>query len=304
MINSIKITNYRNESLEITLREAVPKHGLLITKIEGLGPVKATINMKDNSLVDGSKFNSARAQKRNIVLTMRLLEAPTIEDSRQLTYKYFPLKKRLRFQVDTDNRSLYTYGYVESNEPDIFSDKETVKISILCEDAYLHMVDAMATSTVSVVNPKFEFPFDNNSLNEKLIEFGEIERKQECNVFYEGDVETGVLIKGYAYGTVKNVTIYNILTRGRIIINTDIVETLTGQGIVSGDTVIINTNIGQQNAQLLRGGTYYNILNAIDKRNLEWFVIAKGDNLFTYAAEEGDVNFLLEFQNDILYEGI
>lgn len=304
MINSIKITNYRNESLEITLREAVPSHGLLVTGIDGLGPVKATVNMKDNSLVDGSKYNSARAQKRNIVINFRFNEAPTIEDTRQITYKYFPLKKRIRFQVNTDNRNLYTYGYVESNEPDIFSDKEGCKISILCEDAYWHMVDALAASTVSVVNPKFEFPFENNSVTEKLIEFGEIEVRQECNIFYEGDVETGVVIKGHAFGTVKNVTIFNLATRGRIRIDTDIIETLTGSGIISGDTIIINTNNGQQNIQLLRAGVYYNILNAIDKKTIEWFVITKGDNLFSYIADEGETNFILEFQNDILYEGV
>ena len=304
MINSIKITNYRDESLEIVLREAVPSHGLLITKIEGLGPVKASINMKDNSLVDGSRFNSSRAQKRNIILTLRFLEAPTIEDTRQLTYKYFPLKKRLKFEVDTDNRKLCTYGYVESNEPDIFSDKEETKISILCEDAYFHIVDVEANSTVSLTNPKFEFPFDNNSVTEKLIEFGEIEVRQECNVFYEGDVETGMIIKAHAYGTVENITIFNLTTRGRIVIDTSIIETLTGAGIGVGDTIIINTNNGQQNVQLLRAGVYYNILNAIDKTNVEWFSLSKGDNLFSYIAEAGETNLFLEIQNDILYEGV
>ena len=304
MINVIRVRNYIGDSLEIKLSEPMPEHGLLVTKITGLGPVKADINITNSTTSDGGVYNSSRAQTRNIVITFKFVEAKTIEDTRQRTYKYFPLKKPLYFEVETDNRKLCTTGHVESNEPDIFSKEEGCDISIVCDDSYFHEVDTQINTMMTTVNPEFEFPFENNSVDEKLIEFGDIVLKQECNLIYHGDVETGLIIKAHAIGTVRNIVIYNLTTRGRITINTDIIETLTGQGIVSSDTIIINTNDKHQNVQLYRGGITYNILNAIDKTDLEWFKISKGDNIFAYTAEEGETKLLLELQNEVLFEGI
>lgn len=60
------------------------------------------INSTENSTDDGSVFNSARLDARNIVLTMILYPTPTIEDTRQLSYKYFPIKKPLTLVFETD----------------------------------------------------------------------------------------------------------------------------------------------------------------------------------------------------------
>ena len=128
MIKSFTVTNPKGESLKLELTRP-ELSGLIVQSIEGLGPTKATINTGETATMDGSLFNSARANSRNIVITLALMFAPTIEDSRQKTYKYFPVKKRIRLDFETDRRSVYTYGYVESNEPAIFSSQETVQIS-------------------------------------------------------------------------------------------------------------------------------------------------------------------------------
>ena len=72
MIRSVIVTNYLDDSLEINL--ARPEEtGFLITNISGLGPCKATINMTDVATNDGSIYNSAKLNYRNIVMSITFI---------------------------------------------------------------------------------------------------------------------------------------------------------------------------------------------------------------------------------------
>ena len=168
MIKSVTITNHLGESIEFELANPY-KTGIYVSSITGLGPGKANINTTDIATDDGAIFNSARSEERNIVMTLGFLQVPgiteTIEDARQLTYKYFPKKKPLTFHIETDNRSLDAYGYTESNEPDIFSKEETTQISIICPDPLFY--SAGTNNTVfNGVDYEFEFPFENNTVGQ------------------------------------------------------------------------------------------------------------------------------------------
>lgn len=304
MIKSVTITNYLNEKIVLELGRP-DKSGLLIKSIEGLGPANATINAKEIATSDGALFNSARVSSRNIVITLGFLFNPTVEDMRQLTYKYFPIKKRLTILIETDNRIAETYGYVETNEPDIFQKEETTQISIICPDSYFYSAgpDGNNVTVFSGIEAAFEFPFSNESLTENLIEMGYIRYSQEQTVRYNGDAEIGVIITIHALGEVKNITIYNTGTRGTMRIDTDKIEQITGSGIKNGDDIIISTVKKDKYIYLLRDGVYTNILNALDK-NSEWFQLVKGDNIFAYTAEEGATNLQFKIENRTLYEGV
>ena len=171
MIKSVEITNHLGESIEFELANPY-KTGIYVSSITGLGPGKANINTTDIATDDGSIYNSARAEERNIVMKLGFLQVPgitdTIEDARQLTYKYFPKKKPLVFHIKTDNRDLNAFGYVESNEPDIFSKDETTQISIICPDPlfYLATNGGMNVTSFNGIDFEFEFPFENNTIGE------------------------------------------------------------------------------------------------------------------------------------------
>ena len=304
MIKSVTIINYLNEKIVLELGRP-DKSGLLIKSIEGLGPSEATINAKEIATSDGALFNSARVNSRNIVLTLGFLFHPTVEDMRQLTYKYFPIKQRLTIRIETDNRIAETYGYVETNEPDIFQKEETTQISIICPDAYFYSAgsDGNNITVFSGIEDAFEFPFSNESLTENLIEFGKIHYSQEQTVYYNGDAEIGIIITIHAINKEKNVTIYNTGTRGIMKIDTEKIEQLTGYGIINGDDIIISTVKKDKYIHLLRNGEYINILNALDKDS-EWFQLTKGDNIFAYTAEEGATNLQFKIENRTLYEGV
>ena len=146
MIRAVTVTNYLGESKRFEL--AFPEEsGFAVQSISGLGPSKADINTTEISTNDGSLYNSARVNSRNIVMSLKLMFNPQIEDTRHNSYKYFPIKKRVTLLIETDNRICETYGYVESNEPDIFSSDETTQISIVCPDPYFYSAGPDGTNT-------------------------------------------------------------------------------------------------------------------------------------------------------------
>ena len=302
MIKSIKVTNPKGESLVLDLFHP-EKSGLIVRSISGLGPPKANINSTDLATADGALYSSARASTRNIVFNLQFMFAPTIEDSRQLTYKYFPLKKLVKIEVETDNRSLETSGYVESNQPDIFSKEETTQISILCLNPFFYDPNPSVTQ-FATVTPTFEFPFSNESISESLIEFGTINLDTRSTIDYVGDVDTGVLIMIHALGSVSgSLTIYNVETQEKMVIDLAKIKTLIGKDYGSGDDIIISTVSGDKYVQVLHDGKYTNAIAAIEKL-ADWFQVSVGRNIFNFTVTKGIENLVMSFSYRNAYGGI
>ena len=239
-------------------------------------------------------------------MTLRFMIAPDIETVRQKSYKYFPIKKELILTFETDNRSCYIAGYVESNEPVIFDENEYTQISIICPDPYFYSTEANAMVFSGVV-PMFEFEFSNETENgsneERNIIMSEIEVAQEQTVYYNGDSEIGVTIQIHAIGTVENVTIYNTGPREFIKIDTEKLKSITGSTIVAGDDIYICTVKGKKSVTLLRNGVRTNILNCLTKDS-SWIQLVKGDNILAYTAEKGSEMLYFTVYNNIIYEGV
>lgn len=302
MIKSIKVTNPKGESLVLDLFHP-EKSGLIVRSISGLGPPKASINSTGLATADGALYSSARASTRNIVFNLQFMFAPTIEDSRQLTYKYFPLKKLIKIEVETDNRSLETSGYVESNQPDIFSKEETTQISILCLNPFFYDPNPSVTQ-FATVTPTFEFPFSNESTNENFIEFGTINLDTRSIIDYIGDVDTGVLITIHALGSVSGyLTIYNVETQEKMVVDLAKIKTLIGKDYGSGDDIIISTVSGDKYVQVLHDGKYTNAIAAIEKL-ADWFQVSVGRNIFNFTVTKGIENLVMSFSYRNAYGGI
>lgn len=307
MIYSLAVTNYLGDRIKLELGR--PENtGFLVKSITGLGPVKANVNTTEVATNDGSMFNSARLSQRNIVIQLAFVHSiygEDIEEIRQKSYKYFPIKKNVELIIETDNRYVRTIGYIESNEPDIFNKQEGTQISIICPDPYFYSAseDGNNVTDFYSIDPVFEFPFSNESLSEPLLIFGEIQIKTEGVTTYHGDSEIGVMIYIHAIGPATNINIYNTETREVMSINTTKLEALTGKGIVASDDIIINTLKGEKSITLVREGKSYNILNCLDK-NTDWFTLVKGDNIFAFTAESGVTNLQFRIENKVIYEGV
>lgn len=280
MIYSVTVTNPKGETLVLDLVNP-EKSGLLVANIEGLGPPSAQINGQEMATSDGMVYSSARTSSRNIVFTMAMVfrdeQSPygplTIEQSRHLTYRYFPLKKKITMSFATDSRVLYIDGYVEKNSPSVFSSEEYTQISIVCPNPYFYQIGEEKT-VFSGTQALFEFPFSNEiteeGSDEKNITFGEIWLDTRAILEYNGNVDTGMLITIHAFDAAKNIRLYNVDTREQMRIDTDKIEQITGEPYGSKDDIEISTIQGNRYCKLLRHGAYINIIGALS-RDSDWF---------------------------------
>lgn len=303
MIKTIKVKNPRGETLVMELTNPGTS-GFVVRRVDGLGPAKSVINMGESLYLDGSYFNSARVTNRNLVFDLLFQDSTieSIESIRQKTYRFFPMKTPLEIEVETDNRIGVTTGYVESNEPIIFSKEESTQISIVCPSAFWLGRDSVVT-TFSGIAAGFEFPWENPSLTLKLIEFGQVFINTSANVFYTGDTDTGVTIYVSFNGAVNNLTIHNVTTGENMAIDSTKLIALTGANFQAGDFLVISTIKGNKFILLYRGASVYNILNAVDIL-ADWFQISKGDNSFTYTASSGVANMQFSIEHRVVYEGL
>ena len=303
MIKSYTITTDYGGSIKLEMTRP-EKSGFIIASVEGLGPTKSNVNTTKTATDHGSKYNSARLDQRNITMSLIFCETATesIEDIRHKSYEYFPVNERIEIMIETDKRVLKTEGYVETNEPNIYSSMEGCNISILCPDPFFYAINADRTS-FSGVEPLFEFPFENPSLEEPLLVFSAITNDIVKNVRYEGNFNAPITMTIHATGNVSNITVYNMKTHGLFKIDTAKLATMTGSEIITGDTIIIDTTPGSRSATLIRNGESINIFNCIN-RDADWFIVGKGVNTFAYKADVGEDNLYFYIENKVVYTGV
>lgn len=279
----LKVENDRGETLELTNN---PNY--TVFKIEGLNPPQATINSSANSTNDGSKITFARVENRNIVIFMTI--EGDVEANRINLYSYFPVKKTVKLYFSNGSRDIYIEGMVELIECDLFTNKQVAQISVICPQPYFKAVNDLV-SIFSDVSPLFSFPF---SVAKSGVEVSAITTNVRKSIVNTGDVETGVIIKLFAIGTVVKPVIYDVLKRTHLKLNFT---------MLASDTIVINTNIGEKSIELIREGVTYNALGYM-LPDSTWFTLEAGDNVFTYDADSGNNNLQLTFSTPIFYSGV
>lgn len=303
MIHAISVTNERDETLRLELRNPW-KTGIAVKSISGLGPAKASINFIELATSDGAIDNSARLESRDITIDLLYVDIDEhiIEESRQEVYRHFTVKKNVTFSIETDKRNCYGIGRVEKIDSKIFEKDSGCQITIRFPDPYFHG-KTQITSFAEVIS-KFEFPFENNSLTERLIEMSELKLDTEKVIVYDGEADTGVIIRARAHSSgATGVYFYNEATRQIMRINDQKLSAIVSGGFKKGDEIVINTNRGKKKAVIIRDLVEYNILSAIEWP-IQWIRLIKGGNLFIYNATSGALDMRVTVENDILYEGV
>lgn len=301
MIKEIIVENHKKETLTLELSNPDPS-GLYVKSVEGLGPGKATINVNEIITSDGGIYSSSRVSSRNIVLTLGMMFHPQIEDARMITYRYFPLKKPVKLTIVTDYRSLFIEGYVESNEPDIFSEEETAQISIICPTPWFYTGGGVKYA-FSGIEDLFEFPFSNESLKTNEIVLGNIRFGTTIGMEYKGDVDTGFLMIVRFRTTMDTIVIYNVDTNQSMTLDLTKIKLITGSFLTIHDEIEISTFTGSKYVYLLRDGVRYNVIGILGK-DPDWFKISKGINQFAFTAEGHEEGVTIEFQYKDVYSGV
>lgn len=280
------------------------RNGIVINGIEGLGAGQAELHMQGRASMDGDVINGARLPARNLVFDFGYGPGLDPYDGRELSYELFPLKAPIDMVFTTDRRVVTITGYVESNEPDIFTHEPGFEVSIVCGDPYFRSVLGAETVTrLFNLESKFEFPFKNDSLTEKLLVLGEYADHKFVELLYAGNASNGALFRLLFNGPVTNPSVLSERTNEIMRINTVALRALTGDNMQAGDVIEIHTVRGQRWIHLLRNGRRINILNALDFSS-NWITLHRGLNPISIYADSNVNNFQVEIINDSLYSGL
>jgi hypothetical protein len=299
MIKSIRVWKLPERSDMLTMElespiniDVVNKIGLAIDSIEGLGPVEADINTTE-MVVDGDLFNSARVGKRNIVLNLVFYaeSGDGIETARRYSYQLFPIKKLVNFEVITDTRKFYTQGYVEKNEPLIFSNMCTTQVSIICPDPKLYdYTDQGRTHMVTV---------DAQDISNDL------------SYDYPGEVATGCVLEFTINqdivappggGALFAISCHNLIDGA----NQSIMVYSPTTGFKTGDILKIGSEVNNKYVTVttIEDGerVTFNALNIISQ-NPEWVAITPGWNRIEIT-DPLSVISSASLKTNICYEGV
>lgn len=309
MLKSVTVTNYRGDSLELPLRWPNDS-GLLISNIDGITPGNVQVNSQDFAVLDGGVYNSSRMQTRNIVIEFyygRGSQVPDadnhdVETSRHIAYRYFPVKTQVRLDFLTEERNLSIWGYVESNDTDIFSEQEKGQLSIVCPDPYFYEHDTVVFNFGDSI-PEFEFPFSNESLTEPSICFSDYGPGNIYSVEYNGDIEVGAIIRIHflKIQTVPEIGIYDISKNKKLILNFDDIKSKTSVDLIGRYSDIVFSSVrGQKDIWYERFGQKKSIIGAFDVQNFPWMYLTPGENLFGFTVDEAYID---EFNISIEHRG-
>lgn len=283
---TLKIENTNGEIFELTHDFS----NYYVTDVSGLTPPATTINTAKAGIIDGTFFNSASVEERNIVISLTI--NGDIEANRQKLYRIFPRKTACTVYFKNANRDVKIKGYVETIECDPFVMREKAQISIICPRPYfedLATIYAELAATLSM----FEFPFAIEEDNP--IPFSEATDYPIAEIMNEGDAEAGCIISIEVNDTIQGIKIINTSTQQFFYLDS---------AFVDHDKITISTISGQMGVTRERGGTKTNILNYVGA-NSTWLRLAPGVNYFTYTIEDGDTEDVeITFEATTLYGGV
>ena len=293
MFQSVTVTNYRGDSLELPLRWPNDA-GLLLYKIDGISPGEVTVNSQDYAVLDGGVFNSSRMGTRTIDLYFYYGFTPMIESARHRAYQYFPAKTQVRLDFLTDERNLSIWGYVEGNDTQIFSKQEEGQVTIVCPDPYFYEKDYVSYTLGNSI-PEFEFPFSNESLTDPLICFSDLGNKHLFDIGYNGDLEVGAIIRVYfktqptGIGTIE---IHDITSNQELDLDISQIQSETGVVMEQYGSIVVDSVRGQKDIYYEKFGYRKSIIGAFDIMNFPWMYLSPGSNIFAFNMDD-------EYYNDI-----
>lgn len=143
-----------------------------ISNIDGLDPVKGSVNTSALGSVDGSSYTGSSVLTRNIVLTLKPnpdWNTWTYEKLRRLLYSYFMPKLVVRLVFYSDDMiPVEIYGVVEDVNINMFSKEPELNVSIICPDPYFTALEPVIVTGLNGV---------------------------PTTVDYQGNVETGMIVR-------------------------------------------------------------------------------------------------------------
>lgn len=202
----------------------------VVTDVQGLGPVAATINTSTYSNWDGGIYQNSKVGMRNITFSLKYkpnyAQGATVQELRRDLYEYLAPGKDLELRLitgPTDDDKFRIKGVVESVEPMIFARDPQVTVSIICPDAYFKALNWTTISTnssgnfIEIPNPGTAptgftvFVFGNNSLTGVTVS-----NAQDPPIVWDGQVSSVQQLRIATERGRKEITLKNLNTDNEI----------------------------------------------------------------------------------------
>lgn len=242
-----------------------------IRNIEGLDPVKASVNTSPFGSVDGEAYIGSSVLSRNIVLTVHPnpdWDAWSYEGLRRLIYSYFMPKRSVRLVFYSDDIiPVEITGIVEDVAANAFSKDPEFLISIICPDPYFIALNATVI------------------LGEAVRPGGDV-----IDIDYGGNVETGVYVKAtYESGSVP--TSIGIQIGDPAISYFDVVAGVSATKYFEMNSLPMQKFVRNVNTNT---GVIANLLSAV-KEGSSWPTLQPGENAFSIITNVGVQNWELSY---------
>lgn len=277
LLNALKVVNSRGSLLNLPLEEV--SEGLIVRKIEGLDPVKATLVSSSFANKDGEQYHSSRREARNIKISLGLspdYAVGSAKDLRDLLYQYFMPKAKSsltfhmydKFAVDVFHEylDLNIDGRVEEFDADIFSDDPSADISLMCFDP-------------DFIDPTLN-TFNGNTVADAT----------ETTLSYLGSIETGVIFTLRPNRVLTDFAIYHHAPDGTL-------KTINvSYPLQAGDVFTISSVVGAKSVTLLRAGVETSVLYAVSPQS-GWLELQPGDNDLRVYAVGAAIPFDIQYIN-------
>lgn len=261
-----------------------------IEEIQGLNPPDATINTSQVALIDGSKYNSAKVNARQINIAFAI--EYNAASNRIQVYKVLKSKQWVRMYYKGEQRDVYIDGYIQSIGVSHFAMKQAVTVSILCPAPFFQAAQVIVNELKNIVSA-FHFPFASTETPQLV--FGYFSNDVGVTVENDGDVECGMIIELYARSAVTNPKIFNYITQDFIGMN---------YAMETADLITIDTRKGQKTVTLLRDGVETNIFNYVMEGST-WLQLETTGSTFVYEVGGGVLgDLMVTFKHNDLYEGV
>ena len=280
---SLTVENTKGEQMNLTQN---PDYTII--NIDGLHPPDAIINTMERAGHDGSLFNSAKVDNRQIILDIAINKNACV--NRNNLYRFFQSARPVRLIYNNELRGVYIDGYVQNAPIAFFEQKQTIQITIICPDPFWH-------STVNVegmtdgMEALFEFPF---SIPEGGIPFSEYYGGNAAHIWNPGTVESGIIMEIRATGAATNPRIYHQNTDTFFRVNTT---------LQSGDVLTIDTRPDHKKIQRVRSGATSNLIASRDL-NSTWLIMDPGENVYILSAASGVGNLTCQISSVTNIEGV
>lgn len=248
MLTKIRVANLDRDDLEDLVIPLFDPSSYFVKYIDGLNPTMATLSTSTYASLDGDFVQNARAEPRNVVLTVGFSPAYHMGQNESMLrvglYKWLTPKTNVRLTFEYDDMLYTVEGVVETHESDIFVKEPASQISVHCPQPY--------------------FKGGEPIVHEQTTASG--------NYVYQGDVATGLNIRAKIKTAVSSLSVVHTYNGKSNAI------TLSHPFLV-GDEVRISTVPGHKRVYLVRNNQGSAILDKLSDDSV-WIGIGPGNNQY------------------------